>query len=150
MAARLAASRRTKSRVSRANCARSPDTRLRATRCDISADALAAMSARAIEICAMGVASVRVCASVRPHARACLTHLAGLPAPVLPVLLCDGGIDPQLVEHAMNLGFAGLVFDTAVKDGRTLFDCVDEATLAACIDTIRAKGVMVGIAGSLG
>jgi (5-formylfuran-3-yl)methyl phosphate synthase len=117
---------------------------------DLPADALDEITARVLEVGDAGVDYVKVGVHAGPHARACLTHLAGLPAPVLPVLLCDDGIDPQLVEHAVNLGFAGIVFDTAVKDGRTLFDCVDEATLAACIDVIRAKGAMVGLAGSLG
>jgi (5-formylfuran-3-yl)methyl phosphate synthase len=117
---------------------------------DLPADALEAITARVLEVGDTGVDYVKVGVTAGPHARACLTHLAGLPAPVLPVLLCDGGIDKALVDHAASLGFAGIVFDTSVKDGRTLFDCVDEATLAACIDAIRAKGAMVGLAGSLG
>ncbi|GAB7523182.1 (5-formylfuran-3-yl)methyl phosphate synthase [Paraburkholderia sp. 2C] len=137
-------------RITRELRARYPVKPISATIGDMPADAFDEIAARVIEIGDAGVDYVKVGINAGPHARACLTHLAGLPAPVLPVLLCDDGIDPQLVEHAVNLGFAGVIFDTAVKDGRTLFDCVDEATLAACIDTIHAKGAMVGLAGSLG
>ncbi|MFC0400127.1 (5-formylfuran-3-yl)methyl phosphate synthase [Paraburkholderia rhizosphaerae] len=137
-------------RITRELRARYPVKPISAAIGDMPTDALDAITVRVIETGDTGVDYVKVGVHVGPHARACLTHLAGLPAPVLPVLLCDDGIDAQLVEHAVGLGFAGIVFDTAVKDGRTLFDCVDEATLTACIDTIRAKGAMVGLAGSLG
>ncbi|CAB3753909.1 (5-formylfuran-3-yl)methyl phosphate synthase [Paraburkholderia solisilvae] len=137
-------------RITRALRARYPVKPISATIGDVAADALDEIATRVIETGDAGVDYVKVGVSAGPHARACLTHLAGLPAPVLPVLLCDDGIDRQLVEHAASLGFAGIIFDTAIKDGRTLFDCVDEATLAACIDTIHAKGALVGLAGSLG
>jgi (5-formylfuran-3-yl)methyl phosphate synthase len=134
--------------------ARYPVKPISATIGDVPADALDEIAARVIEVGDAGVDFVKVGVNAEvkagADARACLTHLAGLPAPVLPVLLCDGGIDTQLVEHAVKLGFAGIVFDTAVKDGRTLFDCVDVTTLAAHTNMIRARGAMVGIAGSLG
>jgi uncharacterized protein (UPF0264 family) len=134
--------------------ARYPVKPISATIGDVPAHALEEIAARVIEVGANGVDFVKVGvqagAATRADAQACLSQLAGLPAPVLPVLLCDDGIDTQVVDHAISLGFAGIVFDTAVKDGRTLFDCVDAAALATHTSAIRAKGAMVGIAGSLG
>ncbi|GAB2898100.1 (5-formylfuran-3-yl)methyl phosphate synthase [Paraburkholderia jirisanensis] len=134
--------------------ARYPVKPISATIGDLPAHAFDEIAARVIDVGASGVDFVKVGvkadASARAEAQACLSHLAGLPAPVLPVLLCDEGIDAQVVAHAISLGFAGLIFDTAVKDGRTLFDCVDAKTLAAHMANIRAKGAMVGMAGSLG
>jgi uncharacterized protein (UPF0264 family) len=69
---------------------------------------------------------------------------------VVPVLLCDGGIDGDLVAHAASLGFAGVMFDTSAKDGSTLFDHVPSETLAGWLRLMRERGAMCGIAGSLG
>lgn len=49
----------------------------------------------------------------------------------------------------MQLGFAAIVFDTANKNGRTLFDCVDVVTLGACIAEARAYKTMIALAESL-
>ena len=97
-----------------------------------------------------GVDFVKVGVVPGPHAHECLNCVAGLRATVLPVLLCDDGVDAPLVEHAVTLGFEGIVFDTAGKTGRTLFDCIDRATLAYYLHMIRQSGAMAGIAGSLG
>ncbi len=59
------------------------------------------------------------------------------------------GIDVNLVRFAAEQGFAGIVFDTAVKDGRAIFDCVDQGTLKACLRVAGAGGAMTGLAGSL-
>jgi uncharacterized protein (UPF0264 family) len=65
------------------------------------------------------------------------------------VLLCDGGIDTELVRFAVELGFAGIVFDTATKNGQTIFDCVELGTLKACLRAASARGGMTGLAGSM-
>jgi uncharacterized protein (UPF0264 family) len=69
---------------------------------------------------------------------------------VVPVLLSDAGADAKLAAFAAELGFAAIVFDTAAKDGRTLFDCVDAGVLSQCLALASARGVMTGIAGALG
>ncbi|MDR5857187.1 (5-formylfuran-3-yl)methyl phosphate synthase [Caballeronia sp. LZ062] len=116
---------------------------------DLPDDALDEICDRVLEVAGTGVDYVKVGIVQGPHAADCLHRLAALPATVVPVLLSDDGIDTALVRLCAQLGFVGLVFDTANKNGRTLFDCVDTATLAACLSQARSRGMMTALAGSL-
>ncbi|CAL8475719.1 (5-formylfuran-3-yl)methyl phosphate synthase [Caballeronia sp. S22] len=117
---------------------------------DLPNDALDDMTARVLDVAAAGVDYVKVGVTPGAGASACLRHLASLPAAVVPVLLSDDGVDRELAALAVQLGFVGIVFDTASKNGRTLFDCVDAGVLASCIVDARARGTMIAVAGSLG
>jgi uncharacterized protein (UPF0264 family) len=117
---------------------------------DLPNDALDEITKRVLDVAAAGVDYVKVGVSPDAGAEKCLRHLASLPAAVVPVLLSDDGVNRELARLAVQLGFVGVVFDTASKDGRTLFDCVDVGTLAACIADGRARGTMIAVAGSLG
>ncbi|NPT34031.1 (5-formylfuran-3-yl)methyl phosphate synthase [Paraburkholderia xenovorans] len=117
---------------------------------DVPADALDEITTRVIEVSDAGIDYVKVGVTPGPAARRCLEQLANLPAAVVPVLLCDGGMDGELVAYAATLGFVGVMFDTAGKDGSTLFDHVNSDTLAHWLRITRERGAMSGIAGSLG
>jgi (5-formylfuran-3-yl)methyl phosphate synthase len=130
--------------------ARYPVKPISATIGDVPTDALDEIAARVIEVSQAGVDYVKVGVMPGPAARRCLIELSNLPAAVMPVLLCDEGIDVELANFAAERGFAGIVFDTALKDGRTLFDCVAMDTLKACLSAAGARGGMTGLAGSLG
>lgn len=117
---------------------------------DLPNEALDEITTRVLDVAAAGVDYVKVGVSPGAGAFSCLRHLASLPAAVVPVLLSDDGVDRELCALAVRLGFVGIVFDTASKNGRTLFDCVDVAELGACIADVRARGAMTAIAGSLG
>ncbi|SAL60264.1 hypothetical protein AWB73_06703 [Caballeronia turbans] len=117
---------------------------------DLPNDALGEMTARVLDVAATGVDYVKVGVTPGAGASACLRHLASLPAAVVPVFLSDDGVDRELAMLAAQLGFVGIVFDTASKNGRTLFDCVDAGVLASCIADARARGTMIAVAGSLG
>lgn len=117
---------------------------------DVPAHELDEIAARVIEVSDAGVDYVKVGVAPGSAARRCIEQLANLPATVVPVLLCDGGMDDELVAHAAALGFAGVMFDTATKDGSTLFDHVDADTLARWLRLTREHGAMGGIAGALG
>lgn len=117
---------------------------------DLPNHALDEITARVLGVAATGVDYVKVGVSPGADAEDCLRHLASLPAAVVPVLLSDDGVDRQLAALAAQLGFVGIVFDTANKDGRTLFDCVDVAMLAGCMADARSRGAMTALAGSLG
>lgn len=54
------------------------------------------------------------------------------------------------VDIANRSGADGVLLDTSVKNGRTLFDHVDEDTLGAIVSAGRATGIFVALAGSLG
>ncbi|RAR47713.1 uncharacterized protein (UPF0264 family) [Paraburkholderia unamae] len=130
--------------------ARYPVKPISATIGDVPAHALDEIAARVIEVGDAGVDYVKVGVSPGPAARRCLDMLASLPAAVVPVWLCDGEMNAELVEHALELGFVGMMFDTGGKDGSTLFDHVEAQTLAQWLRLAREHGVMGGIAGSLG
>jgi (5-formylfuran-3-yl)methyl phosphate synthase len=129
---------------------RYPVKPISATIGDIPTDAIDEIAARVIEVANTGVDYVKVGVTPGPAARRCLLELANLPAAVMPVLLCDAGLELALVTFAVELGFVGIVFDTALKDGRTLFDCVETDTLKAALSAAGAHGGMTGLAGSLG
>jgi uncharacterized protein (UPF0264 family) len=137
-------------RIVRALRARYAVRPISATIGDLPNDALDEMTSRVLDVASSGVDYVKVGVAPGPRAAACLRHLASLPATVVPVLLADDGIERSLVTLAAQLGFVALVFDTAKKDGRTLFDCVDTATLAPCLSQARSRGMMTALAGSLG
>ena len=129
--------------------AKYPVKPISATIGDVPTEALDRIAARVIEVSNTGVDYVKVGVTPGPAARRCLVELASLPAAVMPVLLCDGGVDVELVRFAAEQGFAGIVFDTAMKDGRAIFDCVEMGTLKACLRVAGARGAMTGLAGSL-
>jgi uncharacterized protein (UPF0264 family) len=130
--------------------ARYPVKPISATIGDVPADAFDEIASRVIEVSDAGIDYVKVGVARGPAARRCIEQLANLPATVVPVLLCDGGMDDELVTHTAALGFAGVMFDTAGKDGSTLFDHVDVETLARWLRFTRERGAMGGIAGALG
>lgn len=137
-------------RIVRELRARYPVKPISATIGDLPPEALDEIAARVIEVSETGVDYVKVGVTPGPAARRCIDHLANLPAAVVPVLLCDGGMDSALVAHAASLGFAGVMFDTSAKDGSTLFDHVDSDSLVRWLRLIRERGAMCGLAGSLG
>jgi uncharacterized protein (UPF0264 family) len=134
--------------------ARYPVRPISATIGDIPVEALEIIATRVMEMNDAGVDYVKVGITPGPAAERCLQHLASLPAAVVPVLLCDAGVDAEvdevLVAQAAQLGFAGVMFDTMHKNGLTLFDCVDAGALAQWMKLVTAHGGMTGLAGSLG
>jgi (5-formylfuran-3-yl)methyl phosphate synthase len=137
-------------RIARQLRGRYPVKPISATIGDVPVDALDEIATRVIEVSDAGIDYVKVGVTPGPGARRCLEELSNLPAAVVPVLLCDGGMDGELVAFAATLGFVGVMFDTAGKDGSTLFDHVDSDTLAQWLRLTRERGAMSGIAGSLG
>jgi uncharacterized protein (UPF0264 family) len=85
-------------------------------------------------------------------ARATIRHLgAGLATEtqIVAVLLADAPFDRALVPALAEARFAGVMLDTATKDGRTLLDHRRPAELANFVAEARALGLMTGLAGSL-
>ncbi|XUW90743.1 (5-formylfuran-3-yl)methyl phosphate synthase [Burkholderia sp. M6-3] len=137
-------------RIVRELRARYPVKPISATIGDLPAGALDEITARVIEVSDTGVDYVKVGVTPGSAGRHCLEQLANLPAAVVPVLLCDGGMNSELAAHAASLGFVGVMFDTSAKDGTTLFDHVDTDTLGRWLRLTRERGGMCGVAGSLG
>ena len=56
----------------------------------------------------------------------------------------------DFADIASRSGANGVLLDTAVKNGRTLFDHVDEDTLISIVSAEHTAGIFVALAGSLG
>lgn len=64
---------------------------------------------------------------------------------------CALGPDPlRLPVIAAAAGFDGCLLDTALKDGRSLFDHLPRETVAAFVRACRERGLLSALAGSLG
>lgn len=56
----------------------------------------------------------------------------------------------DFADIASRSGADGILLDTAIKKGRSLFDCVDDETLKGFVARSHADGLFVALAGSLG
>ncbi|MBF0292816.1 MAG: (5-formylfuran-3-yl)methyl phosphate synthase [Nitrospinae bacterium] len=56
----------------------------------------------------------------------------------------------DFIATASHAGADGVLLDTAVKNGRSLFDHVDEETLRSFVSISHKEGLFVALAGSLG
>ncbi|MEF7612952.1 (5-formylfuran-3-yl)methyl phosphate synthase [Aquincola sp. MAHUQ-54] len=96
-----------------------------------------------------GVDIVKVGIERGPQAFAVLDALAACSHDVVPVFLADQGLDFAAVAHAAGLPLAGVMVDTADKRAGSLFDALPAADLQRFVDTVRAAGQRVGVAGAL-
>jgi uncharacterized protein (UPF0264 family) len=132
--------------------ARHPALRISATVGDLEARQQREILRRVERVAACGVDYVKVglWPATPAAGRALVDALAASPAAVVPVLVADGGIDAALVAHALGRGaFPALMVDTADKGRGSLLQRLPLAALAAFVETVRAGGAMVGLAGSL-
>ncbi|MBX3605277.1 MAG: (5-formylfuran-3-yl)methyl phosphate synthase [Piscinibacter sp.] len=104
---------------------------------------------RVAAVAACGVTYVKVGITREPEARPVLDDLAALGPAIVPVFVADGGLDDALVDHAIALGFPGLMADTADKHAGCLFDRVSVLALSRFVTRVRGSGAMVGLAGAL-
>ncbi len=73
---------------------------------------------------------------------------------IIAVLYADfqraGTLDPEcLPRAAASAGIRGCLLDTAIKDGRTLFDFLDAPALHLLAQQSHAVGLLFGLAGAL-
>ena len=116
---------------------------------DLPMHDLASIQAQVHAVGECGVDYVKVGIERHAEAASVLSWLAGCGRPVVPVFIADRGIEPTLVAHALQLGFPGLMADTADKRAGSLFEVLDAHALQAFVEPVRAHGVMVGLAGAL-
>ncbi|MFO1270096.1 MAG: (5-formylfuran-3-yl)methyl phosphate synthase [Rubrivivax sp.] len=109
----------------------------------------ATILARVGAVAASGADIVKVGIEREPAARAVLDDLAASGIPLVPVFVADRGLDFALVEHALGLGFAGVMVDTADKRAGSLFDLLPADDVKRFVSSARSAGVMVGVAGAL-
>jgi uncharacterized protein (UPF0264 family) len=119
--------------------------------------AAAARAARAVALRGVAFVKLGLRATALDRARATLVAVrAALPPDVAVVVagFADreraGAPAPlELPGLARAAGVQGCLLDTAVKDGRGLFDWLDDAALRAFVGACRAHGLLSALAGSL-
>jgi len=111
----------------------------------------AALLGAATAIADVGLSYVKV--GLYPHDRRLdsIRALAPLAKRVnlIGVLFADCGADEGLIQVLAESGFAGAMLDTAYKSGGRLLDHMDITALGRFVDTVRGKGLLAGLAGSL-
>lgn len=81
----------------------------------------------------------------------CLESLVPLTPEIQLVLVLFADALPEFdaVGLAARIGAAGVMLDTLGKSGQSLPELVSPGKLAALVDSARARGLMIGFAGSL-
>lgn len=86
--------------------------------------------------------------------RECKKALSGSNTKLIAATFGDShlynGIDPKLVVRlAKESGSDGILIDTLTKDGRNLFDFIDEKTLKSLVDEGKEAGMSTALSGTL-
>lgn len=98
-----------------------------------------------------GVDYVKIGLFPAPNLAACLAALAAIAGrqPLVAVLFADREPDFGLIPRLAELGFAGVMLDTAGKSGGGLLAHLAPPVLADFVRRARAHGLLTGLAGSL-
>jgi uncharacterized protein (UPF0264 family) len=117
---------------------------------DLPADP-ALLAAAAEEMAASGVSYLKIGFFSSRVPAECLDALAPLARrhKLVAVLFADLAPEPDPVPRLARAGFAGVMLDTAGKNGRSLRACMAEEDLARFIASGRNWGLLTGLAGSL-
>lgn len=76
-------------------------------------------------------------------------YLAAINTPVIAVLFADQQLNLSLVDLIKQVGFAGVMVDTAEKNGRSLRDHWSESRLEEFVTQARSQDLLCGLAGAL-
>ena len=112
----------------------------------------AALTAAVSAMAASGCDIVKIGFFPGGDAVAVIKALGGLRLPgvrLVGLLLADFEPDCSLIPAMARVGFAGVMLDTAGKDGRALTDHLPSAALIGFISAAHDCGLFAGLAGSL-
>lgn len=76
-------------------------------------------------------------------------YLTAINTPVIAVLFADQQLNLSLVDLIKQVGFAGVMVDTAEKNGRSLRDHWSESRLEEFVTQARSQDLLCGLAGAL-
>jgi (5-formylfuran-3-yl)methyl phosphate synthase len=117
---------------------------------DVLCDAAIAMAATGIDLVKIGFFDGGDAkASIAALGRLELGRLHLGQTRLVGLLLADRNPDLNLVAAMADAGFAGVMLDTATKDGRALPDVMAPSEISRFVDAARAVGLFVGLAGAL-
>lgn len=129
--------------------ARHHDGEISATTGDHPASALQPLLAEAHRVAASGVDVVKVGVLPGPGGLDLIEALAQLPHRIVPVLMVDQGLDPQLAQAACEAPFHAVMIDTVGKRSGSVLDHLGHQRLKSWIELAQRAGRRVGIAGAL-
>lgn len=101
---------------------------------------------------ATGVDFIKIGFFASENYQACLDALAPLVkrgTKLIAVLFAENTYPATLIEEIKQAGFVGVMLDTAVKNGQTLFDYYSDQHAAAFTKSVLESGLKLGLAGSL-
>jgi (5-formylfuran-3-yl)methyl phosphate synthase len=106
---------------------------------------------RAVEIADAGAIYIKVGLHPQSTRRDCIAALSSLASRsrLVGVMFADHGVDESLIELMAQNRFSGVMIDTFKKNDGRLFDRLDIAAIGRFVDTVRSRGLMAGLAGSL-
>lgn len=125
---------------------------LSATIGEFAASALGDITAQVRRVAACGVDHVKVGVQAGLAAPALVRQLTALQhegLSLVPVLIADEGVPPDLVRLAAQGGFAAVMMDTQDKRAGCLFDLMAHRDLASFVAQVRDGGAMAGLSGAL-
>jgi uncharacterized protein (UPF0264 family) len=76
-------------------------------------------------------------------------YISALDMPVIAVLFADQPIDLALLPNIQQAGFAGIMVDTAKKNGQGLREHWSEDQISQFVTWVKQSGLLCGLAGSL-
>jgi FolB domain-containing protein len=111
---------------------------------DVIVDAVSVMAEAGVDYVKVGLFPDR-------RREECIRALSGLAsrARIVGVMFADREPDGELAPVMAESGFSGAMLDTADKRSGRLLDHIGITGLSDFIDTLRAHGLMAGLAGSL-
>ena len=113
---------------------------------DVIGDAMIAMASSDVDYIKIGLFP-------DANASACINNLAetvkSLEKPVIAVLFADKSIDLDNISHLKASGFAGVMVDTAIKNGQGLLAHWNNSQLSLFVHTVHQHEMLCGLAGAL-
>jgi FolB domain-containing protein len=104
-----------------------------------------------VHLAEAGADYVRVALFPDQQPEACIRVLAGVAARarIIGVMFAEHRVDGALIRVMAECGFAGAMLDTSHKSKGRLFDGLSIREVGDFIETVRAHGMMAGLAGAL-
>ena len=131
--------------------AHQPQVTISATIGDLPPDDVDAILRQVDAVGQCGVDLVKVGVPGQGGAAACdlLRRLGARKWHIVPVLLADAGVSPQLLAEACAQSFPALMLDTQGKTAGSLFDFMPMQDVAEVLRQVRTAGKLIGLAGAL-
>jgi uncharacterized protein (UPF0264 family) len=113
---------------------------------DKIAKAIVAMAETGVDYVKVGLFAA---ASLRKCLNGLTPTLTAIEAPVIAVLFADEDVDLDVLPLIQQVGFSGVMVDTAIKNGQSLLTHWSQDRLRDFVSQARQLNLLCGLAGSL-